>query len=183
MKRTGRVLLLLVALTGPLALDALAGEQMVFQEEGRIRSMPSGGGTWKNLTSIPFKPPTDGYVVVTASGMVSFDSEVSSLTLTLSTTPAWKSKSDWVFSLTPGFQLLQAYTIRYVFPVKAKEKKKYYLNAMSWDGPGNSIRIENGLLTVEFYAGGNVSALSQEPKEAETDATTATAPEDQRVNQ
>ncbi|MBP8645273.1 MAG: hypothetical protein KBH99_04040 [Syntrophobacteraceae bacterium] len=180
MKRTGLVLLLLVALTGSLALDVLAGEQMAFQQ-GRIRSMPSGEGIWKTLTSIPFRPPQDGYVVVTASGMVLFDSEASSLTLTLSTTPAGKSKSDWVFSLTPGFQLLQAYTIRYVFPVKAKEKKKYYLNAMSWDGPRNSIRIENGLLTVEFYAGGNVSALSREA--VKTAATPATAPEDQRVNQ
>ncbi len=174
-RRRAVVVLLVVVLTGSLALEALAAERMAFRQDS-MRKLTSGSRVWKNVASVPFTPPEDGYVVVTASGMVGFDAEVSSLTLSLDTKPA--VRGPWVFTLTPGYQLFQTYSVRYVFPVKTGVKNTFYLNGLSWDGFGRSISIENGSITVEFYASGNVRAFGVEAMKS-----VQAAPGDERGNE
>ena len=75
------------------------------------------------------------------------------LTLTLATTSALNGP--WIFTLSPGRQPYQTYTVRMVFSVDAGENT-FYLNAQSNNGNGSSIGVQTGSLTAEWYPAGDV---------------------------
>ena len=145
----------LVTLLLNLPLVASAGEQMAFAQKV-LKSIRSGTSHFKTCASVSFNPPADGFVVVTASGMALFDSRFSDLTLTLVRSPA--TRGPWVFTLTPGAELSQAFAVRFVFPVSAGVKRTYFLNGVSANGPGGTIDVQTGSMTVEFYASANVQS-------------------------
>jgi hypothetical protein len=138
-----------------LSVSAWAGEKLAFQTK-IIKTLNSGSQTFVTCTSVSLTAPSNGVVVVTASGMALFDSRFSDLTLTLRTKPA--ARGPWVFSLSPGAELVQAFTVRYVFPVTAGTPRTFFLNAISANGPGGIISVETGSITAEFYSNANVQA-------------------------
>jgi hypothetical protein len=149
------ILLVLMLVNVPLV--ASAGEQMVFAEKF-LKSIRSGTTPFRTLASVRFNVPADGFVVVTASGMALFDSDRSDLTLTLHKRAA--ARGPWVFTVNPGVQLSQAFTVRQVFPVSAGGNPTFFLNGASTNGPGGFIDVQTGSITVEFYASANVPSAT-----------------------
>ena len=138
-------------------LVASAGEQMAFAQKF-FRSIHSGSTPFKKCASVTFKAPADGFVVVTASGMALFDSDRSDLSLTLHKKAA--TRGPWVFTVNPGDQLAQAFTVRFVFPVTSGSNPTFFLNGASANGPGGVIDVQTGSITVEFYASANVQGAT-----------------------
>jgi hypothetical protein len=171
LRKTLGVLLAILLVSAPLA--ASAAEQMAFAQKF-IKSVRSGVAQFKTCASVSLLAPADGFVVVTASGMALFDSRFSDLTLTLKKKPA--SEGPWVFTSTPGNELTQSFTVRFVFPVSAGDNPTFFLNGVSANGPGGNIRVETGSMTAEFYTSANVQS------EAPNGADNAPASKDGRTN-
>jgi hypothetical protein len=155
LKKILGVLLVIILVNVPLV--ASAGEQMVFAEKF-VKSIRSGRTPFRKLAPVKFNVPADGFVVVTASGMALFDSDLSDLTLTLHKKAA--TRGPWVYTVNPGVQLSQAFTVRHVFPVSAGGNPTFFLNGASANGPGGFIDIQTGSITVEFYASANVQSAA-----------------------
>ena len=159
------------------SLHSHAADKMAFRQE-IIRNVRSGAQTWANCGSVTIVPPAKGYVVVTASGMAFFDTDFSDLSLTLATKSA--RRGSWVYGVTPGFQLVQNYTVRSVFAVKKDRSYTFYLNGISANGPGRHISVQTGSITAEFYKGSNVHA--QEVPEEDSALLRVKTPSDLRSN-
>ncbi len=155
LKRFGIAVFALILLAGAVPLNA--AEKLVYKQ-GIFAKVFSGGNTWVNCGFVSITPPEDGAVVVTMSGMVGFDDTLSDLALTIAIGPA--KRGLWVFGVTPGYQLVQSFSIRRVFQVQANKTVKYFLNAASFNGPGHAISIQTGSMTAEFYATQNVQQLT-----------------------
>ena len=125
-------------------------------------TIPSGSRTWFGCGSVTLNAPDAGYVVVTASGMAWFSDPYRRPTLTLTIAKSRAVKGPWIFTLTPGVQPYQTYTVRLVFQV-ATGQNTFYLNAESNDGAGFNIGVQTGSLTAEWYPSSDVqpSAAAQ----------------------
>ena len=134
------------------AVHATAGQEMAYSELLK-KTIPSGSGRWYSCGSVTFNAPSAGSVIVTASGMAWFNSLYPTLTLTLATTSA--VKGPWIFTLSPGNQPYQTYSVRMVFSVDAGENT-FYLNAQSNNGNGATIGVQTGSLTAEWYPASDV---------------------------
>jgi hypothetical protein len=148
------VVITAVLLIAIAAVHATAGQEMAYSELLKT-TIRSGSGTWYSCGSVTIDAPSAGSVIVTASGMAWFSSLYPTLTLTLATTGA--VKGPWIFTLSPGLQPYQTYTVRMVFSVVAGENT-FYLNAQSNNGNGSSIGVQTGSLTAEWYAASDVQA-------------------------
>ncbi|GLI33326.1 hypothetical protein [Desulforhabdus amnigena] len=139
--------------------SSFAGEKLAFRN-GFLKTIPSNC-VFKKCASVQIVPPSNGYVIVTASGMASFANDVSFLELTLGTEPG--SAGPWLYRVTPGFRLFQNFSVRYVFPVKTNGTKifTYYLNGRLCRGPSSDVSVETGTITAEFYSSSDATMLSQ----------------------
>ncbi len=140
-----------------VAVPSNAAEKLVYKQ-GIFGKVTSGGNFWVNCGYVTITPPADGVVVVTVSGMALFDSTLSDLSLTINTVSA--KRGPWVFGVTPGYQLVQNYSIRRVFTVQANKTTKFYLNGSSLNGPGRKIQIQTGSITAEFFDSSDAQQLS-----------------------
>lgn len=155
LKGTGIVVVMTtVLLIAIAAVHATAGQEMAFSELLKT-TIPSGSRTWFECGSVSFNAPSAGSVIVTASGMAWFNNRcvAPTLTLTLATTSA--VNGPWIFTLSPGKQPYQTYSVRMVFSVDAGENT-FYLNAQSNNGNGSSIGVQTGSLTAEWYPASDV---------------------------
>ena len=136
------------------AVHATAGQEMAYSELLKT-TIPSGSQTWFSCGSVTFNAPSAGSIIVTASGMAWFKNlnVPPTLTLTLATTSA--VTGPWIFTLSPGKQPYQTYTVRMVFSVDAGENT-FYLNAQSNNGNGSTIGVQTGSLTAEWYPASDV---------------------------
>ena len=151
----GAVLILALAAAVPGA--SFAGETISFKQRFPNVNLSAGRCNWRQAASISLNAPSGGVVVVTASGMVFFDTFVpASVTFTLDKTSA--SKGSWIFTTSPGVEPYQTYTVRMVFNV-AQGPNTFFLNARSCDGDGNNIGIQTGSMTAEFYANANIEQV------------------------
>jgi hypothetical protein len=127
---------------------SIAGNRMEYVSEQQVY-VASGAATFIECAQVTIKASSKGYVVVTASGMASFDDATSVLILTLATASA--TGGSWVFAATPGTSaLFQTYTVRMVFPVE-KGLQTFYLNGISYTGSGGDISVETGSMTAKIY--------------------------------
>jgi len=148
------VVITAVLLIAIAAVHATAGQEMAYSELLKT-TIPSGSQTWFSCGSVTFNAPSAGAVIVTASGMAWFKNLYvpPTLTLTLATTSA--VTGPWIFTLSPGKQPYQTYTVRMVFSVDAGENT-FYLNAQSNNGNGSTIGVQTGSLTAEWYPASDV---------------------------
>lgn len=150
-----------------VSVPALGQEDFAFREQ-KIKKLYPPDCDFVKCASVPFTAPEKGFVVVTASGMAKFNNSDSFLQLTLATKPA--TEGDWIFDLTPGWNLTQTYSVRMVFPVEADQAKTFYLNGTACKSPQGRISVETGSITAEFHPESSVQgqALGLEPQEAKS---------------
>ena len=141
------------------AVHATAGQEMAYSELLK-KTIRSGSQKWYSCGSVTINAPSAGSVIVTASGMAWFNSLYPTLTLSLARTSAVKGA--WIFTLSPGNQPYQTFTVRMVFSVVAGENT-FYLNAQSNNGNGSSIGVQTGSLTAEWYPASEVQTATTAP--------------------
>jgi len=146
---------------------AFAGEELAFTTK-QIGVVDPGSCFFVTLASVQLTAPARGFVVVTASGMGRFRNDLSFLELTLSRQQS--AIGPWLFQLTPGFNLVQSFSVRMVFPIAAGVTQTYFLNGSSCRGPGGPIRVETGSMTAEFYTNANTQAQAA-PTEQQAEST------------
>ncbi|HOI94145.1 MAG TPA: hypothetical protein PK250_05500 [Syntrophobacter fumaroxidans] len=153
------------------AAPADAGSQMALKQS-IISSVQSHNRTWKNCGSVSFTAPSNGYVVVTASGQAGFSSVdyEADLYLTIAKSPG--VEGPWVFGITPGSEPVQAYTVRRAFTISKGQTITFYLNGSSMWGSGRAISVETSILSAEFYPRSQTfpQKAAEAPREAVGDA-------------
>ncbi len=142
----GTLLLVMVVAN---ATPVFAGTTMGFTQ-GVSQWVNARKCQWTTIGSVSINAPGPGYVVVTASGMSTFNTNAI-LELTLSTNPA--ARGDWVFWLTaaPPMPTFQTFTVRMVFEVGAAGVQTYYLNGEGCNYKRGKMHVETGSITAEFY--------------------------------
>lgn len=158
--KTISITLLILFLMAAFSVSAYAGEILSYKRQLALQYLPSDDCRFKTLHSITIDVPGPGVVVISATGMAYFKTDrYPSLTLSPATEPA--EKGLWVYTLTPGEQPYQAYSVSMVFKVSRKGKKTYYVNGASCDGGAGTVEIQTGVLTAEFFPGDNVEDRSE----------------------
>lgn len=173
------IAVLALALIISSAAPLMAGESMVFKQKLPDAQVVANACVWKNLGSIKFDATSNGYVVVTASGMAFYGGKSTLLVLSLATKPA--VKGPWIFDVTADFQPYQAYTVRMVFPVTAGKTYNFYLNGRSCNDNAGTITVQTGSFTGEFYATADVTPLA-DPKLATESQADQNAADDPLIN-
>lgn len=150
MKRRITVLgALLLAMVIANTTPAFAGNTMGFTQ-GVSQWVSANACQWTTIGDVTINTPGSGFVVVTASGMASFNTNAI-LELTLSTNPA--EQGDWVFWLTaaPPMPTFQSFTVRMVFEVTGAGLQTFYLNGEGCNRKRGKMHVETGSITAEFY--------------------------------
>jgi hypothetical protein len=140
-------LLLVMAIAN--VTPASAASTMGFTQ-GVSQWVSANASQWTTIGDVTIDAPGPGFVVVTASGMASFNTNAI-LELTLSTNPA--EQGDWVFWLTaaPPMPTFQSFTVRMVFEVSGAGLQTFYLNGEGCNRRRGKMHVETGSITAEFY--------------------------------
>jgi len=150
MRHAAVAIAVLAAFLFAAAVPADAGSQMALKQS-IISSVQSHNRAWKNCGSVSFTAPSNGYVVVTASGQAGFDSGDYEADLYLSIAKSAGVEGPWVFGITPGSEPVQTYTVRRAFTINEGQTITFYLNGSSMWGAGRTISVETSILSAEFY--------------------------------
>lgn len=156
--RKAVIVALSLAVLATNVVTAFAGSTMAFSQ-GVSVWVNANSCAWKRCASVPINVTEPGYVVVTASGMATFNSNAV-LALTLGTTPA--ARGDWQFWVTAAEPMpsYQSFTVRRVFQVTTPQVYNFYLNANSCRNPPGRMHVETGSITAEFYPEADVEAVA-----------------------
>lgn len=167
-----RIAALFLALVMIFSPPSFAGTKLAFKGPIATRNVSAGACIWKALGNVKITVPGAGYVVVTADGMASFDSDAF-LTVSLGATSSFQT-GDWLFTLSPGPAPnlnYQTYCARMVFPVSAAGTHTFYFRGRSCPpSKTGTIRVQTGSITAEFYSKANVQPQALPASETE-DAT------------
>ena len=137
----------------------LAGKgayEMFFDKSFDVAAVREGAG-FENTASIRVKKiPQNGFVVVTASGTVTFTNSSQILYLTLAKDGDSGGNMEWPVVPGQGTEGLypQSWCVRYVFPVQKNQPQTFYLNAeygeTNYIEGSGEIQVEVGSFTAEF---------------------------------
>jgi hypothetical protein len=174
---------LVLSLVMLCSAPSFAGTKLAFKQQFADRYVSAGACTWKGLGNVKIAVPGAGYVVVTAAGMTSFDSDAF-LTVSLGAKSSFQT-GDWLFTLSPGPAPnlnYQSYSARMVFPVSTAATYTFHFRGRSCaPSQTGTILVQTGSMTAEFYPSANVqpqAILGSETEDSTMERETKqTAPE------